>query len=181
MDKKHWAVTIAVVIVAAVFFMYWQSKETCGDGRCSPSENCFDCRKDCLCPDGEYCLLQEKRCVKPVCGNKKCEYFENDCCIDCGCTEPGYVCDQTINQCVQGKFTLSDAAVKAAVYSYYKNLGKEVDSVSIGEPASWENKAGRSVKVSIKGQDGIISGVVTEDKEFIDVIERMSHKSSGSN
>lgn len=52
-------------------------KDVCGDGICGLPENCWDCPQDCKCAEGEYCSQEEKRCLAPVCGNQKCEIYEN--------------------------------------------------------------------------------------------------------
>jgi len=144
-------------------------QSACGNGVCDSEENCFSCQNDCGCTEGEYCSAKEKECVKPTCGNKECEYFEKDCCIDCGCTDPGYVCDMNANECVFKEFTLSDDEVKEIVAGYFAGQGKTAESVTIMGPITWENKVGRNVMVSIKDQGWVSAAIVTEDGKVTEV------------
>jgi len=105
----------------------------------------------------------------PVCGNNKCEYFENDCCKDCGCTEPGYICNINTNECGFKEFTILDEQLIELVTAYFTDRGKEVISINITDVVTWENKVGKSANVLISNQDWISYVIVTEDKEVVDV------------
>ena len=55
---------------------------TCGDGECKPEEDedCLSCALDCVCADGEVCLLGE--CCAPDCDGKECG--DDGCGGQCG-------------------------------------------------------------------------------------------------
>ena len=156
---------ILTITAVSVFFLI-QKSPVCGNEKCEKSENCDSCFEDCKCSEGLYC--SEGKCIEPTCGNNKCEYFEDDCCIDCGCTESGYVCNMNTNECEFKEFTISNDRVTELVTDYFTNQGKEIISMNITNLVTWENKVGKYVNVYVKDQSWVSSVIVTEDEEVVD-------------
>ncbi|VVB68305.1 Uncharacterised protein [Candidatus Norongarragalina meridionalis] len=70
---------------------------SCGDGKCSVSETCLSCAKDCACKAGEKCR-SNGLCSAPSCGDGLCEAGEfGACCTDCGCTTG--ICNNATRKC----------------------------------------------------------------------------------
>jgi hypothetical protein len=108
------------------------AKDTNKSSRCGPLENCFTNPKDCACPSDYYCSNESKFCVKPNCGNGKCEPGEyvDTCCTDCGCAYPNcQECDNKTNICSAREVELSDESAIQAVKDYYLNKGKVTDTI----------------------------------------------------
>ena len=70
---------------------------SCGDGKCSASETCVSCAKDCGCKTNEKCRANGL-CEAPRCGDLRCEAGEfGACCTDCGCTTG--ICNNATRKC----------------------------------------------------------------------------------
>ncbi|HLC47892.1 MAG TPA: hypothetical protein VJI13_02360 [Candidatus Norongarragalinales archaeon] len=96
----------------------------CGDGACSPLENCKSCEEDCGCKTGESCAENGLCILKNVCGDGLCSVAERNganCCYDCGCVV-GDVCNEAKNTC-EGALPLSDSQLSKIALTYINQSG----------------------------------------------------------
>jgi len=147
-----------------------ESKIKYGDGICDVSENCWDHPKDCKCDDGEFCSIDEKVCVKPVCGNSKCEQYENqqNCCNDCKCILPGEYCNEVSNKCEIKSMELSDEDAVKYANDYFEDKGMYAENIEVTGISGYNDEPVKMVKVQVS--EGYVLYVgVTESGEIIDM------------
>ena len=146
-----------------------EKKKRYGNGVCDPGENCWDHPKDCICGEDEYCSKEEKKCVKPVCGNGKCEDYEDsyNCCLDCNCTIPGEVCNKETKKCEMPDINLSDNKAKELVIDYFKNnpdyQGLKIGSINVTGTSVYDKELIKVVMIQIAEEGWYIYFGVTEN------------------
>lgn len=109
-----------------------------------------------------YLILKEPT---TKCGNKICDIGEDgdNCCIDCGCYKPSYVCNFQTNKCEYKQISLTDERAMELATKYFEDQGKNVTATSVLGIFTYQNKLAKNVLVSIEGADVFISVLVTED------------------
>ncbi|MBN2095643.1 MAG: hypothetical protein JW727_06340 [Candidatus Aenigmarchaeota archaeon] len=140
------------------------------NGVCESGENCLDDREDCTCRQGEYCSLEKKSCVSPICGNGECEYFEdpNNCNKDCGCWQ-GQVYDSAADSCVEKAFTLSEMRIGEVLDAHYSAKGMALSNFTItNTTVTYQNEVGIEVFVSLKSQEGVEPAIVLENGTVVE-------------
>ncbi|MFH1750903.1 MAG: hypothetical protein ABH863_04455 [Candidatus Micrarchaeota archaeon] len=96
----------------------------CGDGVCSPLENCITCTEDCGCSANESCASNGLCILKNVCGDGTCTNLERsgaNCCYDCGCII-GDVCNEAKNTC-ESAVPLSETQLTKIASTYISDNG----------------------------------------------------------
>ena len=161
------AFAIGISIISLYLFFEIKQKPECGNGKCEPNENCYNCPQDCKCEEGEYCSFEVKKCVKPKCGNGKCEPFESpeNCCVDCKCTIPGEICDPETLRCKMKEINLSDERAIEILKNYLKSLKKEVEEIEVVGLFA----GGKKLKVKLKGEEWYRWFLITEREEVIEL------------
>ncbi len=147
-----------------------ESKVRHGDGICDVSENCWDHQKDCKCDKGEFCSKEEKKCVKPECGNGKCEQYENSytCCLDCECILPGEFCNEDTKKCETPEMKLSDEKALEIAKKYFEDKEIDAGSAVVGRVSAYNEELIKVVNVPIS-HGRFLSVGVTEDGRVIEL------------
>ncbi len=166
-------VLVAVTLLIAVLFYVLGGEPqapVCGDSVCGRDENCFDCG-DCRCTVGKYCSPTEKVCLRPVCGNSRCESLESpsSCCIDCFCSNPGEECNAETKKCEPIKLLLTEERAKELIESYYRLQGETVVSMNVRGPWRWDDVPILLVEVTVEDQGWPLKVGVYEDEKVIEL------------
>jgi hypothetical protein len=105
------------------------------------------------------------------CGDSVCQADENtdNCCIDCGCYQPGYVCNNKKNTCEYKEISLTDDRAMELAKKYFEDKNLVVNSTRVLGIFTYQNQLGKSVIVNIEGEEEFRSVLVMENETVVSV------------
>jgi hypothetical protein len=99
------------------------------------------------------------------CGNQVCEIGEDgdNCCIDCGCYKPSYVCNLQKNKCEYKQISLTDERAMELAKKYFEEQGLNVTYTKVLGIFTFQNKLIKMVVIDTEGSNAATTVRVTED------------------